>query len=100
MLRIPIRIWGGVDGLSRPSFPSLALLLLTSSSFVFSAPTAKQGYDLMNPVIQRKEEAELEELDAQLAKKLVTLDELEKEEHDRTRKSLGPLSSLVRTSYL
>jgi len=39
----------------------------------------------MQPIIQRKEEAELEELDPQLAKKLVTVEELEKEEHDRTR---------------
>ncbi|KAL7416950.1 Rgp1-domain-containing protein [Mrakia frigida] len=61
VLKIPVRIWGGVD-----------------------ATTTKQGYDLMQPIIQRKEEAELEELDPQLAKKLVAAEELEKEEHDRT----------------
>ena len=49
---------------------------------------AKKGYDLMQPVIHRKEEALLEQLEPELAKKLEELQGLEKEgEHDRTRKS-------------
>lgn len=40
---MPVRVWGGVDG-----------------------PERKDGYDLMRPVIQRREEASLQKLDALL----------------------------------
>lgn len=54
----------------------------------------------MQPIIQRKEEAELEELDPQLAKKLVAAEELEKEEHDRTRQFLLPRLFLLPHAFL
>lgn len=98
VLKIPIRIWGGVDGSfslsSSARVRSNSTVDFVRSLLLPTAITTKQGYDLMQPVIQRKEEAELEELDPQLAKKLVTVEELEKEEHDRTRQffSLGSLS--------
>ncbi|CED84025.1 Reduced growth phenotype protein 1 [Phaffia rhodozyma] len=46
VIKVPLRVWGGVDSLAR-----------------------KDGYDLMKPVIQRKEEASLQKLEPTLVGK-------------------------------